>query len=188
MSNLSTGTRIIAVTPSDTNYITGLTWVAENGVQTTPTSVTIASDLFTLAGNGLANGDIIVPTALGTVTGTGLAINRQLYVVGVSGDDFQVSLTYGGSAINLGGADTTPITYVKAYDIQTVRQEGFLSVGTSGVYRVLPVSHFDTNTTTVGDMVAQDIYIAAGAPCPVLVKKVFSTGSESATGCVIITN
>jgi hypothetical protein len=188
MSNLSTGTRIIAVTPSDTNYITGLTWVAENGVQTTPTSVTIASDLFTLAGNGLANGDIIVPTNLGTVTGTGLAINRQLFIVGVAGDNFQVSLTYGGSAIDLGGADTTPITYVKAYDIQTVRQDGFLSVVTSGVYRVLPSAHFDTNSTTVADMGAQDIYIAAGAPCPVLVKKVFVTGSVATTGIDLITN
>lgn len=188
MSNLSTGTRIIAVTASDTAYITGLAWIPENGTPTTPTSVTIASDLFTLAGNGLANGDIIVPTSLGTVTGTGLAINRQLFVVNVSGDTFKVSLTYGGTAIDLGGANTTPITYVKAYDIQTVRQEGFLSVTTSGTYRVLPSAHFDTDSTTVADMGAQDIYIAAGAPCPVLVKKVFVTGSAATTGIDIITN
>jgi hypothetical protein len=37
-------------------------------------------------------------------------------------------------------------------------------------------------------MGAQDVYIAAGVPFPVRVKKVFSTGSASASGIVLLTD
>jgi hypothetical protein len=188
--NFSTSKRVIAVTPSNTDYITGVSWQliypSGSGGLTlqTPTSATLASDLFTLASSGLANGDIIVFDSVGTITG--ISINTQYYIVGVSGNDFQVSLTYGGSAVDLGGATTTMPTFRKEFTFQTIRKTGFLNVTTSGTYRILPVDHFDTNTTTVAPMGAQDVYIAAGVPFPVQVKKVFTTGSATTTGITLL--
>jgi hypothetical protein len=186
MSNLSTGTKQIAVTASDTAYITGPAWVIENNAQQTATSATVASDLVTLASSGLVDGDLIMITNAGTVTG--ISAGSLYYIVGTSGSTFKFALTWGGSAIDLGGANTTPPSWIKTQDYQVVRQEGFLSVTTSGTYRVLPATHEDTNTTTVAANGAQDIYIVAGVPYPLLVKKVFSTGSASTSGLTIVTN
>lgn len=186
--NLSTASRIVAVTPSDTNYLTALTWVQENNAAQTATAASLAGNTLTLAGSGLANGDILVFDSLGTITGTGLAINTELYVVGVSGNNFQVSLTYGGSAIDLGGATTTLPSWRKTKDLQTVRKTGFISVQTSGSYKILPAAHFDTDSTTSADMFAQDVYIAAGVPFPVEVKKVFNTGAASTSGIELLTD
>jgi hypothetical protein len=56
-----------------------------------------STDKFTLSGHGLVNNDRIV---LFNITGsTGISTNFLYYVVGVSGNDFQVSLTSGGSAV-----------------------------------------------------------------------------------------
>lgn len=191
MSNqiYSIANRAVAVTADNTSYITGFGWVSENGIPQTPSSATIASDLFTLAGSGLANGDQIVIDSLGTITGTGLAVNAVLFIVGVSGNNFQLSLTYGGSAIDLGGANTTPITFRKVADFQSaMRLEGCISVTTSGTYRVLPAWSQDTDTTTVNGFGAQDIYIVAGMPYPMAVKKVFLTGSAATTGISCVLN
>jgi hypothetical protein len=100
-----------------------------------------------------------------------------------------VSLTYSGSAIDLTGATTTLPSWRETKQFNSaIRKTGFISVTTSGTYRVLPAAHFDTNTTTVAPMGAQDVYIAAGVPYPVEVKKVFSTGSASASGIVLLTD
>ena len=186
--NLSTANRVVAVTPSDTNYLTALTWVTENNAAQTATAASLAGNTLTLAGSGLANGDILVFDSLGTITGTGLAINKELYVVGVSGDDFQISLTYGGSAIDLTGTTTTLPSWRKTKGLQTARKTGFISVTTSGTYKVLPAASFDTDSITSADMFAQDVYIAAGLPYPVEVKKVFSSGAESTSGIVLLTD
>ena len=187
--NNSTAGRVVAVTPSDTNYITGIEFVVENNPIQTATAADLSANTLTLASSGLANGDIIQLTDLGTITGTGFVINSPLFVVGVSGNTFQVSLTYGGSAIDLGGATTTLPSWRKTYDFQSaVRKVGFLSVTTSGTYRILPEDHFDTDTTTIAPMGAQDVYIAAGVPYPVRVKNVLSTGSASASGIVLLTD
>ncbi len=91
---LSTANRVIPVAASDTNYITGLDWVVENTAQQAITSADLGTETFTLASSGLANGDVIVFDSVGTVTG--ILINTQYYIIGVSGNNFQVSLTYGG--------------------------------------------------------------------------------------------
>lgn len=185
--NTSTSGRVVAVTPSDTNYITAIGWVADYGSEQTATAASLAGDTLTLASSGLANGDIITFTSVGTITG--ISVNIPYYIVGVSGNDFQVSLTYGGTAANLAGATTTLPSWRKQQDFQSaVKKVGFLSVTTSGTYRVLPEDHFDTNTTTVAPLGAQDVYIAAGVPFPVRVKKVFSTGSASSSGIVLLTD
>jgi hypothetical protein len=184
----ATASRVIAVTPSDTLYLTGAEWNPLVAAPTiTPSSVTVASDLFTLAGSGLINGDIIVFLTLGTVTG--IAINTQYFIVGVSGNNFQVSLTFGGSAIDLAGANTTVATIRKQLSYNAAAPKtGVLQVTTSGTYRVLPADHFDTNLTTVAPMAAQDIYLVGGIPSVIEVRKVFLTGAASSAGIVLLTN
>jgi hypothetical protein len=184
----STGTRIVSVTADDTTYIVAAQWGVPTNTMIEPTSVTLATDLFTLAGHGFSNGDIVVPQSLGTVTGTGLAINQPLFIVSVATDTFKVSLTFGGTAIDLGGAATTPCTFSKRQAYSLARVSGFLSVTTSGTYVVLPEAHFDTDTATEAIMGPRKVYIAAGAPYPCLVKKVFSTGSATTTGIYCIFN
>lgn len=185
--NQSTAGRVVSVTPSDTNYLTAIEWVQENNTQQTATAADLSANTLTLASSGLANGDIIVFDSVGTITG--ISINVGYYIVGVSGNTFQVALTYGGSAIDLGGATTTLPSWRKTYDFQSaVRKVGFISVTTSGAYVVLPEDHFDTDSATVTPMGAQSIYIAAGIPYPVRVKKVFSTGSVSTSGIVLLTD
>ena len=185
--NLSTAQRLVQVTPSDTNYLTAAGWTNFRGTEITPSAVDLSANTITAAGSGLANGDIVQFTSLGTVTG--ISINVPYYVVGVSGSTFQVSQSFGGSAIDLTGSTTTLPTFIETQQFNSaIRKTGFISVTTSGTYRVLPALHFDTNSTTVAPLYAQDIYIVAGVPCPVEVKKVFATGSESSSGIVLLTD
>lgn len=58
-------------------------------------------DMFTKAGHGLVNGDKLVFTSVTTTTGITSTI--VYYVVGMVGDNFQVSLTSGGAAVAVTG-------------------------------------------------------------------------------------
>lgn len=77
---------------------------------TSITTVTNATNKFTLAGNGLANTNRITIDA--TVMPTGLLKTVVYFVVGVSGNDWQVSLTSGGSAVDF-STDGTAVTFKK---------------------------------------------------------------------------
>ena len=70
-----------------------------NALGTASSSVTLtdAGDLFTLAGHGLSNGFKIMLSSI--VSTTGINIYTVYYVVGVSGNNFQVALTLGGAAV-----------------------------------------------------------------------------------------
>ena len=76
---------------------------------TKPTfTVTIASPgVFTVTGHGLAAGDTVVFTTSGALP-TGLSENTVYYVIsaGLTADEFQVSATFGGSAINTSGSQS----------------------------------------------------------------------------------
>lgn len=172
--------RVILVTAHDTNYVTADWWNAAAPTVYTPTAMSIAANTITLASNGLANGDIIQFVDLGTATG--IDTLKEYFVVGVSGNDFQVALTKGGSAVDITGANTTPPTYKIKRKMQTGRVAGPIVVTTAGSYNVLPVGHNDTNTTTEADMGAVLLYLPAGGVSPFPVKKVFSTGSVSTSG------
>lgn len=63
----------------------------------------LTGDTFTLSGHGLTNGDQVVFHSLGDTAPTGLTSGNTYFVVGVSGADFQLSATSGGSAINMSG-------------------------------------------------------------------------------------
>jgi hypothetical protein len=68
-------------------------------------TLTDLTDLFTKEGHGLIDGDKIVLSSI--VTTTGINAYTVYYVIGVSGNDFQVSLTSGGAAVTLGDGDGT---------------------------------------------------------------------------------
>ena len=65
----------------------------------------VADNKVTLATHGLVNGDKVLFTALGTATGISTGVTY--YVVNKNTNDFQLSLTLGGSAIDITGADMT---------------------------------------------------------------------------------
>ena len=65
----------------------------------------VLDDKVTLTAHGLVNGDKVSFTALGTATGISTGVTY--YVVNKTTDDFQLSLTSGGSVINITGANTT---------------------------------------------------------------------------------
>jgi hypothetical protein len=73
-----------------------------------------ATDLLTKASHGLTNGDLAVLTSV--TGGTGLRANYPYYVVGVNGNDFQLSETSGGAAVNFSTA-LTDATVVKLTEV-----------------------------------------------------------------------
>jgi hypothetical protein len=73
-----------------------------------------STDLLTKSSHGLSNGDLVVLRSLSG--GTGLYAERPYYVVGVSGNDFQLAKTSGGSAINF-TSDISSVSVVKLVEI-----------------------------------------------------------------------
>ncbi len=72
-------------------------------------------DVFLSHGHGLSNGDRIFVTAWpGSALPTGAAEATDYFIVGVSGDTFQISLTQGGAAVTL-TADGEGIAYTVDY-------------------------------------------------------------------------
>ncbi len=67
---------------------------------------TAATNLLNKASHGLSNGDVVMATLLAGGEGTGLYNSVPYFVVGVSGADFSLAETSGGSAIDF----TTAIT------------------------------------------------------------------------------
>lgn len=76
---------------------TGSSSAATSGA-TTITTVTNATNKFTLASHGLLDTERIMISATGDDLPLGLSKTYMYYVVGVAGNDFQVSLTSGGAA------------------------------------------------------------------------------------------
>lgn len=75
-----------------------------------------STDLLTKASHGLSNGMAVVLSLLGGSEGTGLFNGVLYFVVGVSGNDFQLAHTSGGSAINF-TTDITDCTVSKYVEI-----------------------------------------------------------------------
>lgn len=83
--------------------ITGVTGVA-------------STDIFTKASHGLSNGDLVLLLDESLAGGEGLFEEIPYYVVGVSGDDFQLSHTVGGAAVNF-TTNVTDVTLKKYVEI-----------------------------------------------------------------------
>ena len=62
-------------------------------------TITAADNKFTLASHGYTNGNTIVFSSITSTTG--FDVNTTYYIVGVSGDDFQISTSAIGAAISL---------------------------------------------------------------------------------------
>lgn len=74
------------------------------------------TEIFTKSGHGLSNGNLVALKA-GTLTGgTGLAENTPYYVIGVDGDNFQLSKVSSGSAVNF-TTDVSSVTVQKLVEI-----------------------------------------------------------------------
>jgi hypothetical protein len=90
---------------------------AKFGVPTTTRSNTFTDtgDLVTHASHGLSNGTVVVFQSITTTTGA--SINVRYYVIGATTNTFQVSTTYGGSAVALTTDGTGTYKAIVPYDI-----------------------------------------------------------------------
>lgn len=94
----------------------------------------IATDKIYAPAHGLANNDRICPTLFGATGAlpTGLSDGTLYYVVGATTDDFQLSATQGGAAIDLTGAGSGPVQYLKVIQ-EVMGVQGTLSVAAAAV-------------------------------------------------------
>lgn len=104
------------------------TLITHVGLHTAGTAVTgitgeADTDLFTKVGHGFTNGDLVILTELsgGTGLNAGDANNANeaawpYFIVGVSGNDFQISHTAGGAAV----AFSTDVTAVKMTELTEI--------------------------------------------------------------------
>lgn len=63
----------------------------------------LTADTFTVEGHGLSNADQVVFYVLSGSAPTGLTSGNTYFVVGVSGDDFQLETSVGAGAIDMSG-------------------------------------------------------------------------------------
>lgn len=72
----------------------------------TPFAANATTNILTATGHPIATGDVVRLCNTGGALPAGLAINTNYYAIGVSGDTLQLSLTEGGSAIDITGTGT----------------------------------------------------------------------------------
>jgi hypothetical protein len=80
-------------------------------------TITASANKFTLNGHGFSNGDTIYFSSITTTTG--FSINTTYYIVGVSGNDFQISDTSGGNVLALSTDGSAQKTAVKSITVHT---------------------------------------------------------------------
>src|SRR5688500_14860569 len=73
-----------------------------------------STDTFTKTAHGLSNGDLVVLSSL--TGGSGLVVGRPYFVIGTAANTFQLSLTSGGSAVDL-GSDVTDVTVTELVEV-----------------------------------------------------------------------
>ncbi|MFA6260391.1 MAG: hypothetical protein WC760_02915 [Bacteroidia bacterium] len=137
--------RATPITPSNTAYLTAKFWnpVFESAI--TAASFDGATDVITITDLAWANGDQVICDNAGT---TGLTKGMVYFVIGVTGDDLQLSKYFGGTAENLGATETTPPTLTRIATFTTQRTTGTIYVGTAGNIVALPSGHADTDDPT----------------------------------------
>jgi len=99
-----------------TNPTVPITHVGAFDASPALTSVTgvTSTDTFTKTSHGMANGTVVVLSAL--TGGTGLNVQRVYFVIGQTANTFQLSTTSGGSAVDL-GTDVTSVTVTPYVEI-----------------------------------------------------------------------
>jgi hypothetical protein len=86
------------------------------------TAVSVANDTFTAAGHTFVDGQPVMLKTTGTAPG-GLAVLTQYYVRNISGDDFKLSTTYNGSAVNITSQGTGNHTVTESYRVYSTNGE-----------------------------------------------------------------
>lgn len=66
--------------------------------------VNTGTETITISSHGFTNGDVVSVSNSGGALPTGLSANTEYFIVGATTNTFQLSATYGGSAINITGA------------------------------------------------------------------------------------
>lgn len=178
MSVIATPGKSCVVTPSNTNYITDSARVPATPRNIVCSAVNLSTETFTSTSHGLNNGDALQLVDAGTTNLTG---NELLYVINTATDTFQLSLTIGGIAINVGGANTTAPTFRLSEQLLSgQRVVGALYIGGAGNVSVLLEDFPDTDTATEAARGAQIFSnVPAGTILPIRVKKVFATGTTA---------
>lgn len=175
-----------------TNPTTPITHAAlmTKGADITGVTGVNSSDTFTKTSHGLANGDLVILTAMtgGSNLWAGDAGNanevaRPYFVIGVSGSNFQLSEKSGGSAVDL-GSDVSAVTVNKLTEISggspayarksiafSASANGLLDDSTNGAVFDVPASTVDyvafysasTNGTLLAfDKVTSEVFAAQG--------------------------
>jgi hypothetical protein len=94
---------------AQTTHVGLFTSTSQSGI----TGVT-STDILTKTAHGLSNGDVAIPSAL--TGGSGLVSGDVYYVIGVTTNTFQLALTPGGAAVDL-GTDVTAMTLTKLTEV-----------------------------------------------------------------------
>lgn len=119
----------ITVTAGGSNYTIAIPATTDPSV--TGKTCTAATDRINATAHGLVAGDRIYVTAV--TGGAGLSLNLTYYVVNPTTNDFQVSLTSGGAAVNI-TSDGTALAYTKiAYRLLRFKREKVFTVEENGV-------------------------------------------------------
>lgn len=97
----------------------------------TGATATASTDKVNKTAHGLVAGDRVYFTTL--TGGTGLSLNLDYYVVNANANDFQVSTTLGGGAVNI-TADYSVVSYSKvSYRLLRFKREKLFTVEENGV-------------------------------------------------------
>ena len=104
-------------------------------------TITASANKFTLASHGFSNGDTIYFSSITTTTG--FSINTTYYIVGVSGNDFQISDTSGGNALALSTDGSAQKTAVKSITVHTNGSGAFAKGET------ITITDGSSNTATI---------------------------------------
>ncbi len=94
---------------------------------------TDTGDLVTAAAHGLSNGDQVVFQTI--VTTTGASVNVRYYVIGATTNTFQVSTTYGGSAVALTTDGSGTYKSILEYDIYLANKIAIAAKTSSFTYK-----------------------------------------------------
>lgn len=98
-----------------------------HGINVPTTGVNTSTETITSTSHGFSNGDIVTYYNNGGTSITGLTDGTEYYVVNAAVDTFQLSLTSGGSAINLTGTGNSYQAFLKIDNTLYLPNHGFVT-------------------------------------------------------------
>lgn len=107
-----------------------------------PFTADAGTDVISCTGHGLSNGDAIIFHTLTGTLPTGITAGTVYYVINANTDDFQISATSGGSALNITGAGAPPNYFDVPTCTITVREHGS---GVAAFTKTMTAANIRTN-------------------------------------------